>query len=81
MVGRKYERISVFCKTSIFKHRHEIKASSFDEALEILRNRYPIKDERYRRLLIITSAFEDGQKIINEERVFNNTLATQLSDV
>lgn len=59
-----------FVRHPFFKHNHTIKALSVEDATEIIRSRYNVIDEKQRRLYIITSAFEDGNKVIEEQKLF-----------
>lgn len=60
-----------FIRHPFFKHNHIIEALNVEDATEIIRNRYNVTDEKQRRLYIITSAFEDGNKVITEQKLFN----------
>ena len=60
-----------FVRHPFFKHSHTIKALNIEDATEIVRSRYNVTDEKQRRLYIITSAFEDGNKVITEQKLFN----------
>lgn len=59
-----------FVRHPFFKHCHTIEALNIKDATEIIKSRYNISDEKQRRLYIITSAFENGNKVITEHKLF-----------
>lgn len=59
-----------FIRHPFFKHSHTIKATNIENAIEIIKDRYNVTNERQRELYIITSVFENGNKIIEEKKLF-----------
>ena len=60
----------IFIRHPFFKHSHTIKAQNILNALDIVRSRYNVTDEKHRNYYIITSVFENGNKIITEQKLF-----------
>lgn len=52
-------------------HIHDIDAESLNDAVSIVRKRYNVKNERARSMYIITSCFQDGDKVITEKNLFD----------
>ena len=59
-----------YIRHPFFKHYHSIEAQDISSATEVIKSRYNVTDEKQRRLYIITSAFEDDNKVIEEQKLF-----------
>lgn len=51
-------------------HRHEIESNDLKDAVEQVRSRYKVTDDRAKKMYIITSAFCDGDKVVSEVPLF-----------
>lgn len=49
---------------------HRISALCLDDAVQIIRDRYGVTTERGQRAFIISTAYEDGNKVITNQKLY-----------
>lgn len=59
-----------FIRHPFFKHNHTVESPNIKDAIDIVRSKYNVTNERQMNLYIITSAFENGNKVIEEKKLF-----------